>query len=163
MAVVAGRCGKDDPVVALLMRWRRHQSADATIALCTELGARNGGTPAEIDYITHTVERLHADDPQVLRALGCLQMARGMVQEARAMLAHAKHVQAAAERTREHRPPELLLAALCAIDDDDAIACLAGPATGQTPAQRPLPPMRLPPVHSPKRAPTATSSAPPGR
>ena len=154
----------DDPIVTLLVEWRKSPSEDATVSLCERL-RKTPVCEADVLYVARTIERLHVKSVRVLLALGRLQLARGMLPQAQrtfVLVGHAERAKSGAssgtmakvalgahptipvmgdpqQKTSARKPPDLLLDVLCRLDDDEAISAVARTAKGMPP---PLPKKR---------------------
>lgn len=195
-----------DPILQRMIEWRKDPTAEATVKLCETLRAERAPIAREeVAYISTTVARLHRGNLEVLRSLGLLQLARGLIDEARVTFVRiadaerlppppfppakprlaipslappqiVRKVTPGEDSTSAHRPPEMLLAALCVLDDDKALAQLVNPpdkkvappgsaliATAPNkPARPPLPPPRPPPRKA-SRSGRSSDSSPPSR
>ncbi|GAC1537852.1 MAG: hypothetical protein NVS3B10_02230 [Polyangiales bacterium] len=150
------RRSPDDPVVELLVSWRKNPTAEASIALCERMRLLDVGSD-EIAYVATTIERLHPRSVKVLMALGRLQLASGLVAAAQRTFVLVSHAERHAGRalrpsalaapadgaTRAKRTPDLLLAVLGKLDDDSAIEAVAANSYALPP---PLAPPRARPA-----------------
>ncbi len=140
-----------DPILQRMIEWRKDPTAEATVKLCETLRAERAPIAREeVAYISTTVARLHRGNLEVLRSLGLLQLARGLIDEARVTFVRIADARGLGRRVnppgkKVARPGSALIA-----------------TAPNKPARPPLPPPRPPPRKA-SRSGRSSDSSPPSR
>src|SRR5438445_6196386 len=84
-----GPAGADDPVVERIKAWASRPTVEATVNLCEELRSLPDVRGTHVDAVARGVAQRHAKAPDVLLALGKLQLAVGKLGDAQQTLVTA--------------------------------------------------------------------------